>query len=113
MRRLDRARSVDRPIQAVVATLERWLVFAPHVMDDLARFAKHGHALARLGEPQAVGVPLVGVPPGAKADDQPSMAECVDGRRHLGQDRRIAVAKTRHHLADLHAAGVTCQGGGG
>src|SRR2546427_11279962 len=47
MRRLDRARSIDRPIQAVVATLERWLVFAPHVMDDLARFAKHGHALAR------------------------------------------------------------------
>ncbi len=49
------------------------------------------------------------VPAGADAKVQAAMTERVDGAGHLCQQRRVAVAVTRHYLANTNALRIACK----
>src|SRR5206468_12474758 len=100
---------VDWPPDPVVRALEPRLFLGPHPLDDLQSLAQHAKALRSVGILVAVGVVLVPVPAGAYAEDEPAAAHHVDAARHLGQQRRRAVAVAGHHLAKPHSARVACE----
>src|SRR5690348_8470321 len=97
---------IDRLVNRIVLAAERRIVFRPHLGDDLARLAEPAHAFACLGEAIAVRPPLMLVPARPQPAVEPSVAQHVYRGRHLGQQRRVAVAVAGHHLADVDPAGI-------
>ena len=71
--------------------------------DHVAGLVEPVHALAHRQQVDAVGVGLVLVPPGAEPQLEPTARHDVDRRGHVGQHRRVAVRRARHHDADPDA----------
>ena len=78
-------------------------------LDDIQRL---GEALAALAVGDAVGLVGVREARAADAEDQPALAELVDGRDFLGKAQRMAERQHLHGGADLHALGSLGDGGG-
>ena len=72
--------------------------------DDIARLVEAVHAVADAEQVDPVRVRLVGVPPGAEPELQAAVGDLVERRRHVGEDRRVAVRHARHEHADAEAA---------
>src|SRR5918997_1531154 len=111
VRRLHALGLVYGPVYLVELAVEDYAVLGPHAVDDLAGLLEGAHPYRDLGEAVAVGAPLVLVPAGAEAEEEPAVAHHVDRRGDLGEERRVAVAVAGDHLPDLDALGVAREPG--
>jgi hypothetical protein len=84
----------------VVLTVIGGVGFGPHGPDDFDALAQHADPLLWGSEVKAVTLVLMLVPTRTDTEVKTSTADYVDGRRNLGDDRRVAVRIARHHLSE-------------
>src|SRR5579875_3393749 len=104
---------VDGPAHLIVLALEDRFLLRPHCQNHLQSFTQALHPARSIGIIVAIGAILVLVPASANTEIEPPMREHIDGARHLCQQCGVAIAITRHNLADAHALRITRHGCGG
>ena len=102
---LQRQWPADRPVDLVVLAVECGRARRPELVHDLHALVEHADAVARSGEPVAVGAPLVLVPARPDAHLGPPAGDHVHRRRDLRQVGGIAVPHAGAHLPEPHPAG--------
>jgi hypothetical protein len=88
-----------------VRALERPLVVAPHLQHDLDGLLEPFESLGHRRVRHAEGMMLAVVPGGADAEERPSLAQHVEGRRDLGQKSGVPVGHARDDRSQLHPLG--------
>src|SRR5204863_138627 len=111
MRALHRLRVTRCVLQLVVLARERRLVLGEERLHHLHRLDQAAGSFALVVERDRVGGVLGLEPGGAHAQDQASVAHLIDGRRHLGEHRRVSVGVAGHEHADLHVLRLRREGG--
>src|SRR5205823_9615866 len=111
MRALHRLRVTRCVLQVVVLARERRLVLGEERLHHLHRLDQTAGSLALAVERDAVRGVLGLEPGGAQAQDQASVAHLIDGRRHLGEHRRVSVGVAGHQHANLHLFRLRREGG--
>src|ERR1051326_8504318 len=101
---------VDRPLNLVVGPFKAGLLLRPHGEDDLHRLAQSLQTFGRLRIRVTISTVFVLVPARPNTQVEATMTERIDGARHLGEKRGIAIAITRHYLTYTHAFRIACQG---
>src|SRR5699024_10403031 len=102
--RLEGERSELGTLDVVVRALEGRDSVGPQLLEDLHALVEHREALARTGEPVAVGAPLVLVPAGTDTHLDPAARDDVGRRRDLREVGGVAVRHARAHLTESHPA---------
>ena len=108
---LDRARAVERLMDAVVVALEARPFLGEHELGDRQRLLEAVHPLLHRREVDPVADVLLLVPGGADAEDRPATRQHVQRRDLLGEHRRIAVRDAGHERAQADRRGLAGQRG--
>src|SRR5207302_3222268 len=97
---------IDSTTYLIILAFKGGLFLRPHGANDLDRFAQRAQALRRIGIVVAVSAVLVLIPACSNAEIEPSVTEYINGARHFCQQRGMAIAITRDHLADAYGPGI-------
>lgn len=73
----------------------------PHRLDDFQRFIQLIHACACRRKVVAVGAVFGLVPAGANAQRESATAQHLQRRRHLRQQRRVAIRLADHRVSEV------------
>src|SRR5713226_7180335 len=106
---LDTLGLINGTTHLIIVALEVRLLLGPHRQNDLNRLAQMTQTLRGLRILIAIGAIFVLIPARPDAKVQATMREHVYSARHFGQQRRMAIAIARDHLADAYVAGITRQ----
>src|SRR5205807_8219037 len=101
---------VGGTMDPVVTAVEGGRVLAEHRSADLQRLLETVQALPGRWEVEAEALVLLLVPGGTDPQDGSSPADDVEGRHHLGDERRVAVGHPGDQRAQLHRARLGRQG---
>ncbi len=93
-----------------VLAIEGGLFVLEHADDDLDRLVEPVEALGqRVAQRDAVGVGLELVPTCTQPELEAAVGDDVEGRRHVGGDRGMAIWHAVHHRSDPEPVGGVCQ----
>src|SRR5216683_3049358 len=106
---LDALGLVNSATHLIILAFKGGLFLRPHGANDLDRFAQIAQALRRIRIVVAVSAVLVLIPTCSNTEIEPSVTEYINGARHLCQQRGMAIAIARDHLADAYGSGITRQ----
>src|SRR6266699_3276827 len=109
---LDALGLINGTTYLIIGALEVRLLLFPHRQHDLDRFAQMTKAQRRIRIRIAILSIFVLIPACPDANVQATMREHVNGARHFGEQRRMAIAIARDHLADADGSGITRQRSG-
>ena len=98
---LDRLRLERRLVELVELALEAGLLVREQTLDDLARLFHAAQAPAHRVEGDPVGAMLILLPASTQSEHEPAPADVVDGGRHLGQHRGMAIGVSGDQRTDL------------
>src|SRR5216684_7971434 len=106
---LDALGLINCTTHPIIVALEVRLLLGPHRQNDLNRLAQMTQTLWRIRVLIAISAIFVLIPASPDAKVQATMREHVYGARHFCQQRRMAIAIARDHLADAYVPGITRQ----
>src|SRR5713101_7490862 len=104
---LDALGLVNGTTHLIILAFKGGLFLCPHGANHLDRFAQIAQALRRIRIVVAVSAVLVLIPTCSNTEIEPSVTEYINGARHLCQQRGMAIAIARDHLADAYGSGIT------
>src|SRR6266704_4836290 len=109
---LDALGLINGTTYLIIGALEVRLLIFPPRQHNLDRLAQLPQAQRRIRIRIAIRAIFVLIPARPDAKVQAAMREHVDGARHFGEQRRMAIAIARDHLADADGPGITRQRSG-
>ena len=111
MRLLHRLGIAERFLDRIVTSLERRALLGEHRLHDVQAFLEHLEPRAHRRELVAVSLILLVHPSRAVADFETAVADMIDRRQRLRQQRRIAIRVADDHGADPNFVGLRRQSG--
>ena len=106
LRFLEPPRHVDRVSHARLRALVRRVTAAEHPGRDLEGVLEQRHPLLERWEAPAVGLVLVRLPACPEPELRPPAGDHVERGDHLGDQRRVPVARAEDELAEPDAGGL-------
>src|SRR5256885_1562296 len=100
---------VNSTFDLVVCSLKGSFLLCPHRQDNLYGLPQLAQTLASPRIGIAIGPVFMLIPACANTQFKATMAEHIDGARHLCQERRVAITVAGHHLTEANTFGVASE----